>query len=96
MGYNKRRTRQLRVPTKELEETVKDRTIEIVSKNLQLAEQAEQLQELNEIKSRFFANISHEFRTSLTLILGPVEQTLQNSNDPEIQNRMASVQKKAK
>ncbi len=74
------RSRQLKVQNDALEKLIAVRTSEVRHQASQLKIQAEKLKELDKAKSRFFANISHEFRTPLTLIKGPIEQLEQNFN----------------
>lgn len=50
---------------------------------LRLETANEDLKELDEAKTAFFANVSHELRTPLTLMLGPVETLLQENSTEE-------------
>jgi two-component system sensor histidine kinase ChiS len=46
-------------------------------------EHAKKLEEIDQMKSSFYANISHEFRTPLMLILGPAEKLLSKITDDD-------------
>jgi signal transduction histidine kinase/DNA-binding response OmpR family regulator/ligand-binding sensor domain-containing protein len=58
-------------------------------------EHAERLAEVDRIKSRFFANISHEFRTPLTLVLGPVDQVLSRIKDEWVHEKLVMAHRNA-
>lgn len=49
----------------------------------QQAYQVEQEREMSAVKTRFFENITHEFRTPLTLILTPTQQLKEQLHDPD-------------
>ena len=55
----------------------------------------EKYKELEEMKYRFFTNISHEFRTLLTLIITPVGSMLRRTTDTETRTQLNEVSKNA-
>jgi signal transduction histidine kinase/DNA-binding response OmpR family regulator len=57
--------------------------------------ETQKLHEVDEIKSRFFTNISHEFRTPLTLILGSVKQAINKIKDEKTKDDLSIAHKNA-
>jgi signal transduction histidine kinase/ligand-binding sensor domain-containing protein/DNA-binding response OmpR family regulator len=84
--YIKARTRSLTIRSRELEISVAERTRE-------LATEKQKVEQLLSKKNEEFANVSHEFRTPLTLILGPLAQVIKTNKNPDEVNRLNIVQR---
>jgi signal transduction histidine kinase/DNA-binding response OmpR family regulator/ABC-type xylose transport system substrate-binding protein len=72
----------------------------LLLQNLEISDQKAQLeimsakaQVANEAKVNFFTNMSHEFRTPLTLILGPLEELLANTKNHSTAQSLTLIQK---
>ena len=56
---------------------------------------SKELEDINNIKSRFFGNVSHEFRTPLTLIKGPLEDWLDTDLSSELRKDLTMMLRNA-
>ncbi|GAB5552921.1 MAG: hypothetical protein Sapg2KO_25120 [Saprospiraceae bacterium] len=80
------RNRQLKKDRTRLARKVKERTTKIEADKVIIEEQAQKLKTLDQLKTNFFTNITHELRTPLSLILGPASE-LSNKNDLSLENQ---------
>ena len=83
------------------EEVLKDGNFErlkesdVIDQAIKKVQQVAKFQELDRLKSHFFANVSHEFRTPLTLILNPVRSLIAKNKDKKLHKELNLVERNA-
>lgn len=85
--------------TKELSQQnqmLKEQNEKIKRQKMQLARMTRKVQELTLDKIAFFTNITHEFRTPITLIIGPIERALKLSYNPQVIEQLHFVERNSK
>ena len=97
-GLIYRREWKLKKEKLELENQVRERTRqieeqkeEIISQRDMVEKQNHQIVELDQLRTRFFTNVSHEFRTPLALIQSPVEELLDDPHRNEKERRKLNM-----
>jgi signal transduction histidine kinase/ligand-binding sensor domain-containing protein/DNA-binding response OmpR family regulator len=58
--------------------------------------EAERAHALDQLKTKFFTNVSHEFRTPLSLIISPLDKIIKNTDDEDQKKQLNLVHRNAK
>lgn len=90
------RIRSLKRRQEELHRMVEERTRKLERQKEQLIRMSRKVQELTLDKISFFTNITHEFRTPITLIIGPIERALKLSYNPQVIEQLHFVERNSK
>lgn len=75
---------------------LKESNEKITSQRNKILEMSRKVEELTVDKLAFFTNITHEFRTPLTLIVGPIERALKLSYNPQVIEQLRLVDRNSK
>lgn len=88
---------ELQTKAEEMEGEIYSRAQELQAANERLRIANEKLGLLDTLKNEFFSNVSHEFRTPLTLLLGPIEDLLSQhaSLTPDQREQLALAHRNA-
>ena len=104
------RTRLLTTQNRKLEKVVEQRMHElreadrerrqaeeqIGEQQTQIADMTRRVNELTLDQISFFTNITHEFRTPITLIIGPIQRALRLSTNPKVIEQLSYVERNSK
>lgn len=55
--------------------------------------EAEHMRELDQLKIKFLTNLSHEFRTPISLIVGPVDNLIERIKEPELTGQLGLIKR---